>query len=261
MTGSGTNTYLIGTTDLVAIDPGPEDTAHLDRLVDLAAGRLRYILVTHRHLDHAPLARRLADATGAPVLGYGFGEEFRPDAPLRPGDTVAVPGFAISVVHTPGHASDHLCFLGDRTAGDPSDRICFTGDHLMGGSSVVIAPPDGAMTPYLESITALLELDRPISVIAPGHGELLTDPDRALRHARDHRLERERLVRAALSEVPRSVSELVPAVYRGLDPRLARAAGRTLWAHLRRLSELGVATSDDPDDPDGSWRALTVGSG
>jgi glyoxylase-like metal-dependent hydrolase (beta-lactamase superfamily II) len=259
MTATGTNSYLVGTSDIVAIDPGPDDASHVERLVGLAAGRLRYVLVTHSHGDHAPGARLLAEATGVPLLGFGSAA-LAPDGALRDGDVVAVPGFRIEAVHTPGHASDHLCFLADREPSDSAERICFTGDHVMGGSTVVIMPPDGSMAAYFDSLDRLRALERPITTIAPGHGEAIEDPDRVLRRYLEHRRERERLVLEALTDVPRSAIELVPDVYRALDPRLAHAAASSLWAHLRKLGDEGVAWSDAVDDRDGRWR-LVSGSG
>ena len=258
MTATGTNSYLVGTSDLVAIDPGPDDPSHVEQLLALAAGRLRYVLVTHSHRDHAPGARMLADATGVPLLGFGSAA-LVPDGALHDGDVVAIPGFRIEAVHTPGHASDHLCFLADREEANSAERICFTGDHVMGGSTVVIMPPDGSMAAYLESLERLRELERPITTIAPGHGEAITDPERVLRRYLEHRRERERLVLEALTDESRSPLELVPEVYRALDPRLAVAAAGSLWAHLRKLGDDGLAwCCDDVDDREGRWRRVSA---
>jgi glyoxylase-like metal-dependent hydrolase (beta-lactamase superfamily II) len=265
MTGSGTNSYLVGTSDLVAIDPGPDHPGHIARLLDLAAGRLRYVLVTHSHRDHAPGARPLADAADVPLLAHGLAHGasgvFVPDGELREGDVVSIPGFRIEAVHTPGHSSDHLCFLADREEDRSDERVCFTGDHVMGGSSVAIVPPDGSMQSYLESLERLLALDRPITRIAPGHGEAIDDPERVLRNYIDHRRTRERHVLGALSPEPRSPIELTPLVYRGLDDQLVTAAAATIWAHLRKLGEDGLAASDRPDDHAGRWRLVTEGVG
>jgi glyoxylase-like metal-dependent hydrolase (beta-lactamase superfamily II) len=257
MTASGTNSYLVGTSDVVAIDPGPDDPGHIGRLLELADGRLRYVLVTHSHSDHAPGARPLADAADVPLLAYGFGEKFLPDGELRGGDVVAVPGFRIVAVHTPGHASDHLCFLADAEDERSIERVCFSGDHILGGSSVAIMPPDGSMNAYLESLERLQSLDRPITMIAPGHGEAIDDPGRIIRNYIDHRLTRERLVLEALTEEPRTPAELVPDIYRALADELVWAAAATVWAHLRKLGEEGRAESDLPDEPEARWRLVS----
>ena len=261
MTGTGTNTYLVGTSDLIAIDPGPDDAEHLDRILQEADGRIRYVLVTHRHRDHAPGARPLADAAGAPLLAMGFGDTLIPDSRLADGDVVSVPGFRLDVLATPGHASDHLGYLATEEATPGSGALCFSGDHVMGGSSVAVVPLDGSMSAYIRSLERLLALDPPIAAIAPGHGEVMEDAGRVLRTYLDHRLEREQMVLTALDDVPRAPADLVPVVYRGLAPRLHRAAAGTIWAHLRRLAELGTATSDDPDAPDGGWRRVSAATG
>jgi glyoxylase-like metal-dependent hydrolase (beta-lactamase superfamily II) len=258
MTGTGTNSYLVGTTDLVAIDPGPNDPGHLRLLFELAGDRLRYVLVTHHHSDHAPGARPLAEMAAVPLLAYGFGEEFVPDCELRDGDLIAVPGFQIEAVHTPGHSSDHLCFIADREDALLSERYCFSGDHIMGGSSVGIFPTDGSMLAYIESLDRLIALDRSITTIAPGHGEAIADPRRALSNCMENRRTRERYVLEALSEVSTSPAEIVPLAYRGLGARFASAAAMTVWAHLRKFGEEGTAVSDDPDLLEGRWRLVTA---
>jgi glyoxylase-like metal-dependent hydrolase (beta-lactamase superfamily II) len=246
MTGEGTNTYLIGSSDVIVVDPGPADPRHLDRLVELSGGAVRYVLYTHAHVDHAPAARPLAERTGAAVLGPGGA--LGPDGALCDGDVVAVPGFRLEVLETPGHSSDHLCFLlgSDETPGSDApataSRVLFTGDVVLGGMSSVVAAPDGDMADYLASLRRLLLLEPEPEWIAPGHGPLLA--------------EREQQVLATLVRVgPASPAELVPAVYPGLAAGLTEGARRQIWAHLRKLRIDERASCASPGDEQARWRA------
>ncbi|MGH9016509.1 MAG: MBL fold metallo-hydrolase [Acidimicrobiales bacterium] len=259
MTGPGTNSYLVGTTDLAVVDPGPDDAGHVAALVSRGLvsrgggwgrgrGRIRWIVVTHTHLDHSPAAAALAGATGAEVIGYDARDDFVPDRPAAEGDTVAGPGFRLRALHTPGHASNHLCWLLEE------ERLLFSGDHVMAGSTVVIAPPDGDMILYLASLERLLALDPPLAAIAPGHGPLLTDPPSAVLAIIAHRLEREARVVAALGATGSArVEELLPVVYPDTPPELLPVAAKSLWAHLRKLVVEGRADTADADDAEGSW--------
>lgn len=252
MTGPGTNTYLVGRADLVAIDPGPEDDAHLAAVVEAASGRLRAILVTHTHPDHAPGAAALSEATGAPTLGYGSRDGFVASKSLRDGDLVTYGDVPLLAVHTPGHASNHLCFVGD--AG--SERVLFSGDHIMGGSTVVISPPDGSMAHYLASLHRLLVVEPGISVIAPGHGPLLPDPHEVIESYVAHRLGREAAVLTSLrARGSAFICDVVTDVYTDVPDALHPIARFSVWAHLLKLSAEGLAESDAPDDVEGSWSA------
>jgi glyoxylase-like metal-dependent hydrolase (beta-lactamase superfamily II) len=239
MTGPGTNTYLVGTGDVAVVDPGPDDGAHLEAVLDAAAAagdRIRWILVTHTHLDHAPGAARLATSTGAEVVGFGARGGFSPDVTAGDGFTLDAPSFALRAVHTPGHASDHLCWLLEEP------RILLSGDHVMDGVTVVIAPPDGDMTQYLHSLRRVAELDPPLEAIAPGHGRLLGEPRRVVEAVIAHRLARERLVASALDAAgSATIDELVTAVYADVDASLYPVARLSLWAHLGKLAADGRA--------------------
>jgi len=259
MTGPGTNTYLVGAPDTVVVDPGPDDPVHLDAVVEAGAARIRYVLVTHTHPDHAPGAAALAARTGATLLGFGARGGFVPDGELADGDIVAVPGARLTALHTPGHAPDHLCFLFEPEVDTSPDgvpsRVLLSGDHVMGGSTVAIAPPDGDMAAYLTSLRRLLRLDPPIDAIAPGHGPLIVEARAVLEGYVSHRLARERSVLEALGRLgPASPDELVDAVYGHLLPSLRWAASATLWAHLRKLGAEGRAVGDDPDGRGARWR-------
>ncbi|MHB1598640.1 MAG: MBL fold metallo-hydrolase [Acidimicrobiales bacterium] len=276
MTGEGTQSYLVGTGDLVVVDPGPDDAGHLDRIVDASGGRIRYVVVTHAHDDHAPGARSLARRTGALVLGPPAGGAYAPDAVLADADVVAVPGWRLTALHTPGHAAGHLCYLLDIEREDPGfvagdhrsrregavvesagPRLLFSGDHLLGGASTVVAPPEGDMVAYLASLERLLRLDPGIDAVAPGHGPLLAGARAVIVAQLAHRAERERQVVAALERSPHATpAGLATTVYGNLDPGLVPAARLQVWAHLRKLATEGRARSTDPDDPGGSWDAV-----
>jgi glyoxylase-like metal-dependent hydrolase (beta-lactamase superfamily II) len=256
MTGSGTNTYLVGRDRLMVIDPGPDDPRHLDAVATAGAGRIRSILVTHTHPDHAPGAARLAAWTGAERVGFASRDGFTADRMVGDGWTPDPPGPRIRAVATPGHASNHLCYLLDREGGEAGPtRVLFTGDHVMDGSTVVISPPDGDMGAYLASLRRVLALDPPVDVIAPGHGELIVDPSRVVAGIVEHRLRRGEKVADALRSAGRAtVDQLVPAVYDDVEWERYPVARRSLWAHLQLLAAEGRVEVDDPDDEGAVWR-------
>ncbi len=268
MTGPGTNTYLIGSEHLALVDPGPDDDSHLDALCAAGGDRLRWILVTHTHLDHSPLAARLRARTGAEVVAFGRAPRsgtgpsgvdphdaaFAPDRLLVDGERLDAGDFAIDAVYTPGHASNHLCF---ELAGT---GLLFSGDHVMSGSTVVIAPPDGDMTAYFESLEKVK--GRGAKRIAPGHGDMIEDPASVLDHYLKHRLEREVQVLAGLRDAGSfgvTAEALVAAIYMGVPTDLHPVARYSVWAHLRRLASDGRAVSADPDDLDATWSPVVPG--
>ena len=240
MTGPGTNTYLFGSEEVAVLDPGPVIESHLKVIQEIADAPIRWVLVTHTHPDHSPAAVELARMTGAELLGRPPPEgqhqdkTFVPDRVLEGGDRLSIDGSEIEVIHTPGHASNHICFRHVEL------NWVFTGDHVIDGSTVVINPPDGNMKHYLESLSKVKEL-RP-AALAPGHGELIQDPARAIGWIIDHRLEREVKVATALKANPGLTSmELVPHVYKDVDKRLYGLAERSLLAHLLKLEDDGSA--------------------
>lgn len=249
-TGPGTNTYLIGETETLVLDPGPNIPEHIDAIVQASSGKISSIVVTHTHPDHSPGAAPLAQRTGAPVAGQkpahpseGNGLGFEPDRPLQHGDLVQCGEMKLQAVHTPGHASNHLCFVLE------SERMLFSGDHIMQGSTVVIGPPDGDMRAYMRSLQLIKEL--PIDCIAPGHGHVITDPVGEVQALIAHRLKRERKVVEKLGAFPDGcgLSELVRRVYDDVDPHLLPIAEHSLLAHLLKLEQDGVASQTD-----GAWR-------
>ncbi len=244
MTGPGTNTYLVGRFDnggeLAVIDPGPAIDAHVAKILEAGAGRIRWILTTHTHVDHSPAAALLKAATGAQVIGRPRPVEgnqdhsYAPDRVLAHGERLPLDGFSLRAIHTPGHASNHLCYLLEET------NMLFTGDHVMQGSTVVINPPDGDMRTYLASLELLLALN--IAVFAPGHGYLIGAPHKEVKRLIAHRLAREAKVAAALRRRgPATLEELVADVYDEVAPRLHPVAMRSLSAHLDKLVAEGRA--------------------
>jgi glyoxylase-like metal-dependent hydrolase (beta-lactamase superfamily II) len=253
LTGAGTQSYVVGSLDVVVVDPGPDDDTHLERL---AGERVRYVLVTHDHDDHAAGARALADRCGALVLGPQGGQGRSPDGVLADGDVVAVPGWRLTVLSTPGHAARHLCFLLETDAGATSSarRLLFSGDLVLGGSSTVVAPPDGDMAQYVASLERLLALDPVVDVVAPGHGPLVVDGHAAIARQLEHRREREREVLAALACRDRAtVAEIAGAVYPVVAPGLEDAIQLQVWAHLRKLVGDGSVATAEPDDRRGAY--------
>lgn len=245
MTGPGTNTYLVGIDEIAVIDPGPEITEHRDAILGCGGDRIRWILCTHTHPDHAPGAAALASATGATVRAFRSRDGLRVDERMRHGDEIDATEFRLRAHHTPGHASNHLCFV------LTDERLMFSGDHVMQGSTVVIRPPDGNMADYLESLRSVRALG--LRAIAPGHGHLITDPGETLDRLIDHRLDRERQVLAALRvRGAARIRELVPEVYAGLDPELVPMARRSMHAHLLKLAAEGAVSGRTAT---GEWTA------
>ena len=249
MTGPGTNSYIIGRGELALIDPGPESDPHRDVLLQAVGENLKWILCTHTHLDHSPGARAIKNATGARVCGFAAvprdGRQdtaFAPDRTLRDGDRIEFDGVRLRAIHTPGHASNHLCYLLE------GRELLFTGDHVMQGSTVVISPPDGDMEAYLASLERLLALE--IAAIAPGHGHIIETPHEEARRLIAHRLRREQKVIDAFTQKnPATLDELLPAVYSDTPALLHPVARRSLHAHLIKLQrESRVAEAE------GVWR-------
>jgi glyoxylase-like metal-dependent hydrolase (beta-lactamase superfamily II) len=260
MTGPGTNTYLVGIDEIAVIDPGPADDEHLDAIVAAGGDRIRWILCTHTHGDHSPGAAGLKARTGAEVLGYADRDGLECDRHLADGDAVEGSEFVLRAIHTPGHASNHLCFLLER------DRLLFSGDHVMNGSTVVITPTDGDMGQYLASLERLLAWDPPLAAIAPAHGHLIEDPAAKLTEYLTHRRQREAQVLDALRAAGPSgagTAALVSTIYTDVAEVLHPVARYSVWAHLRKLVDDGVAevagagAGDVPaaDDPDATWVA------
>ncbi len=242
----GTGTYVVGHGEVAVIDPGPELPAHIDALLKALAGeRIAQILVTHTHIDHSPAAKAVKAATGAPSFGFGphgkageTGEsgadlEFRPDRMLREGDRVEGHGWHLEAVHTPGHASNHLCFA------LPQEKALFSGDHVMGWSTTVVVPPDGGMRAYMRSLDRLAA--RRDAIYWPTHGGPIRDPQTHLRELIAHRQDRRASILAALDLGSATPAGIVALVYKGLDEKLVEAAAQSVLAHLLELEADGLA--------------------
>ncbi|MBY5459803.1 MBL fold metallo-hydrolase [Rhizobium leguminosarum] len=254
----GTNSYIVGSSSVAVIDPGPEDEAHFQALMTALGGReVTHIFVSHTHRDHSPLARRLRRATGAVTVGQGphrparplregeinpFAESsdlsFVPDIALSDGQTLSGDGWALGAVLTPGHTTNHAAFA---LAGRD---ILFSGDHVMAWSTSIVAPPDGSMADYMESLDRLIA--REDRLLLPGHGGPVTQPSTFLKALKAHRLRREQAVLARVQAGDRQIAEMVKVIYRDTDPKLHGAAALSVLAHIEDLLERGEIAVDGP---------------
>ena len=264
-TFTGSGTYIVGRRHVAVIDPGPDDAAHVSALLRVLEGRtVTHICVTHTHSDHSPASRALADATGAPILGFGphppsdarrGGTEapavddepgdwdFTPDTALAHGDVVAGDGWTLECLHTPGHISNHLCFA------VPEERGVLTGDHVMGWSSTIIPPPDGNLGDYLRSLELLIERGARDQVYWPTHGAPITTPVRYARALLAHRHRRTTQILRCLRDGPATIPAMVARMYTTTPRILHPAAERSVLAHLIHLTEHGRVTCEPaPDD-------------
>jgi glyoxylase-like metal-dependent hydrolase (beta-lactamase superfamily II) len=245
MTGPGTNTYLVGIDEVAVIDPGIEDAGHLEAIVGCGGDRIRWILCTHTHPDHSPGAAALKERTGAEVLAFDSRDGLEVDTSIEDGFRIEATEFRLRAVHTPGHASNHLCYLLEE------ERLLFSGDHIMQGSTVVIAPPDGDMAAYLDSLARVRGLR--LRSIAPGHGYLIDNPTQVIDDYVAHRLEREQQVLDALAASDRTTAEIVTRLYVDLIEELVPRAKQSVFAHLRKLAADGRVEASDVEDPDATW--------
>lgn len=266
MTYRGTNTYIVGTRDLAVIDPGPESDTHLQAILDAVGAdqKITHIIVTHTHLDHSPLARSLAAATGATILafgdatagrsdamnalaasgmvggGEGIDVDFQPDQMVEDGDFINGSDWQLEVIHTPGHIGNHICLSWN--------DLCFTADHVMGWASSLVSPPDGDLTDFMESCAKLEDYDW--RVFYPGHGAAINDPSERLDWLIDHRLNREAAILDLLEDAPATARELAKAIYTDTPPALLGAATRNVLAHLidlvgqTEVSAIGAVSED-----------------
>ena len=255
-TYTGTQTYLVGSGDSVAvIDPGPDLPDHVGAILAATAGeRVTAIACTHTHRDHSPASRSLAAATGAPIIGCAplaipddgpradaaFDFDYAPDQVLADGEAIEGDGWALEAVATPGHTSNHLCFA---LAGEGADAgVLFTGDHVMGWSTTVIAPPDGDMTEYFASLDRLLARDD--RVYFPAHGPAVEKPHSHVRALIAHRRMREKQILKRLGEGTGDIPAMVATMYADVDPRLHGAAGRSVLAHLKDMERRGLVRAE-----------------
>ncbi len=249
-TYTGTQTYLVGDSEVAVIDPGPDLPEHVAALHQAIGGRrVKAIMCTHTHRDHSPASRPLAQVTGAPIIGCAalvlddagpradaaFDREYAPGRVLSDGEGIEVDGRRLIAVATPGHTSNHLCFAEALGA-------LFTGDHVMGWSTTVVFPPDGDMAAYMASLDKLQRRDD--RIYYPAHGPPVTNPRQHVRGFIGHRKQRERQILTLLDVAAMTVPEIVAAAYPGLDPRLVTAAGGSVLAHLVDLESRGLVGVD-----------------
>jgi len=243
MTYHGTNTYLIEASDgFVVLDPGPDDDSHLDDIVAATQGQVSAILVSHTHSDHLGATEALKVRTGATTYAFHLSADpsFSPDILLHDGDHVA----GMTAIHTPGHASDHLCFA-------RPDGIVFSADHVMSWSSSIVSPPGGDMAAYIDSLRLMLSRDD--CLYLPGHGPPLPNPRHYVEDLLKHRLKREEAIAQLLCRGPLTTWGLVDRLYSKTHPWLRRAAERNVAAHLLKLQREGLVRYDGEH-----WRAGAV---
>lgn len=267
-TGFGTNSYIIGNKVLAIIDPGPEDEAHLQALLNIIDGRpVSHIFVSHTHRDHSPLTARLKELTGAISVAQGPHQparslylnevnqldasndtEFKPDIIAADGDIIESPEWAIEVIHTPGHTANHACFA-LRDSG-----VLFSADHVMAWATSIVAPPDGSMADYMHSLEKLLA--RKDKIYYPGHGGPVTQPAKFLRGLRAHRKMRERAVLERVLQGDGTIQKMVEVIYRDTDKRLHGAAALSVLAHLEDLISRNIVTADGPPTAETNYRVV-----
>jgi glyoxylase-like metal-dependent hydrolase (beta-lactamase superfamily II) len=242
MTLSGTNTYLVGIDEVAVIDPGPDDPVHIEAIIGASMReRVRWVMVTHHHQDHSDGVTRLVGETGAEVVALGVpkGKEvnFTPDRRPADGDVIEGTEWGLEVIHTPGHASDHLSFFLEE------ERVLFTGDCVLSGSTSVINPPDGDLAAYMASLERIRK--RRLARICPGHGDVIEDPKALVAEYIEHRQMREKQILDALREGPGKIAELVPRIYADVPEALHPMAARSVLAHLLKLRAEGRVSGRD----------------
>ena len=248
MTGPGTNTYLVGIDEVAVIDPGPDDAGHIEAIIGASMReRIRWVLVTHHHSDHSAGVARLVRETGAEVVAFGAPKgvdvDWAPDRRATDGEVIEGTEWGLEVLHTPGHASDHLCFFLEE------ERVLFTGDTVLSGSTTVIAPPDGSMAAYLQSLERMRK--RRLSRLCPGHGDVIEDPKAVLAEYVEHRLARESQILDALREGPAKIGDLVGRIYVDVPEALHPVAARSVHAHLVKLKAEGRVSGRDANS---AWK-------
>jgi glyoxylase-like metal-dependent hydrolase (beta-lactamase superfamily II) len=268
-TFTGTVSYIVGKGKVAIIDPGPDDEAHAKALLDAVRNEtVTHILVTHTHRDHSPNATRIKAATGATVYAEGshrasrprYGSEkissesgadreFRPDVEVRDGDLIEGAGWMLQAVATPGHTANHLAFAW------PDRKLSFVGDHVMGWSTSIVAPPDGSMLDYMASLERLVQREE--NLYFSGHGPEIPDAQRYVRFLIRHRQAREASILHRLAKGEADIPTIVRAIYIGIDPRLAGAAGFSVLAHLEDLVARGIVATDGDPVISGTYRLVS----
>ena len=267
-TFTGTVSYIVGQGKVAIIDPGPNDEAHAKALLDAVRGEtVTHIVVTHTHRDHSPNTPRLKQATGATIFAEGphrasrpryesekhspesgVDRDFRPDVTVADGEVIEGSGWRLEAVATPGHTANHMAFAW------PERKITFVGDHVMGWSTSIVAPPDGSMVDYMASMERLAS--RSEDLYFSGHGPEIPEGPRYVRFLIRHRQAREASILHRLSKGEADISTLVRAIYIGIDPRLTKAAGYSVLAHLEDLVARGIVATDGDPVIEGTYRLV-----
>lgn len=255
-TYKGTNTYILGNDQVAVIDPGPAIKNHFELLLETLKGRtVSHIVVTHTHMDHSPLASSLKEKTGAPIFAEGphrnsrelhLGEinsldaaadrDFKADVILKHGDIIEGKDWALETILTPGHTQNHACFAIKDT------NILFSGDHVMSWATSIVAPPDGSMADYMNSLSIMME--RKETIYFPGHGGRLEKAPEFVRALRAHRKMRETAVLSRIRAGDKTIPDIVKVIYKETDPRLHGAAGLSVFAHIEDLVQQGRVLCD-----------------
>lgn len=241
MTGAGTNTYLLGKEEIAVLDPGPVYDSHVDAIIEAGAGKIRWIIVTHTHKDHSPVAAILAEKTGAELVGCMMNPPdsfqdltFQVSKNIGDGEQFKTGEFTLEAIHTPGHVGNHICYFLHE------DGLLFAGDHIMDGSTVVIIPPSGDMRDYVDSLEKLKKY--PMKAIAPGHGNLMPEPLKVVDGLIRHRSMREQKVISGMKKLGEaSLLGMLSTVYDDVDKNVLFYARFSLWAHLLKLERDGLA--------------------
>ena len=255
MTFKGTNTYIIDNGELAIIDPGPLNEEHFNNILEVTAGRtVKYIFLTHSHVDHSPLAKQLSVELNTPIYGYGASDtglsstmlslldsgyhsgsegidyEFNPDYLIKNDEKFYLNNKTISAIHTPGHMGNHVCFQ--------YGKVLFSGDHVMGWATSMVSPPYGDLTQFMASCRSLKTKE--FDLFLPGHGDPVESPRERLNFLINHRLERESQIKETIKNTPLTALEITDIVYTDVDNSLIPAATRNVFAHLIDLSERGL---------------------
>lgn len=266
----GTNTYLLGSDSVAVIDPGPAIDSHFDLLLETLKGRtVSHIIVTHTHMDHSPLAAPLKEKTGAPIYAEGphrnsrelhMGEinsldaaadrDFKADVIVKHGDMIEGKDWALETILTPGHTQNHACFAIADT------NMLFSGDHVMSWATSIVAPPDGSMADYMNSLSVMME--RSETIYFPGHGGRLEKAPEFVRALRAHRKMRETAVLSRIRTGDKTIPDIVKVIYKETDPRLHGAAGLSVFAHIEDLVIQNKVHCEGPPALNSIYTAVAV---
>lgn len=248
----GTGTYILGKGKVGVIDPGPDDHAHIDAILQATEGEeITHILVTHTHSDHSPGAALLKEKTGAKTYAFGphgsgkpgmeseeHGDlDFHPDVLVSDGEHIHAEGWTVKGIHTPGHLSNHMCFE------LVEENTLFSGDHVMGWSTSIVSPPDGDMKMYLDSLEKLLDFDH--HTYWPTHGDAITDPKPFVKGLIAHRHDRMNQIRDCLQSGPMDIPSMVKKMYTDVPEYLHPAAARSVYSHIIMMVETGEISTDE----------------